>query len=212
MCQSSTEIYWLFGKSYISKNPSTGDDYQHEIIWNNRFIRIDGKPVFYSSLYRKGVFKIHHLLNENRNFLSRFEFQQRYGLSVNSLTYSGLLSAIPDAWKRSVLNSEETHNNSDEHNLTSVNVTAKIARKMLVLEMHKPSNVEKKLNEQNLPVKAIYELPFKVTMENKLRCFQYKVIHNILPTNNKLYKMKLKTSPSCDRFGNPYEPKHYGNW
>jgi len=36
-------------------------------------------------------------------------------------------------------------------------------------------------------------------MENKLRCFQYKVIHDILPTNNKLYKMKLKTSPSCDR-------------
>ena len=188
-----------------SKNPSTGDDYQHEIIWNNRFIRIDGKPVFYSSWYKKGIFKIQHLLNENRNFLSRFEFQQRYGLSVNFLTYSGLLSAIPDAWKRSILNSEETHNNSDEHNLTSLNVTAKIARKMLVLETHKPSNIERKLDEQNLPVKAIYELPFKVTMENKLRCFQYKVIHNILPTNYKLYKMKLKTSPSCDRCGNPYE-------
>jgi len=42
-------------------------------------------------------------------------------------------------------------------------------------------------------------------MENKLRCFQYKVIHNILPTNNKLYKMKLKTSPSCDRCGNSYK-------
>ena len=108
------------GQELHSKNPSTGDDYQHEIIWNNRFIRIDGKPVFYSSWYRKKVFKIHHLLNENRNFLSRFEFQQKDGLSVNSLTYSGLLSAIPDAWKRSILNSEETANNSDEHNLTSV--------------------------------------------------------------------------------------------
>jgi len=97
------------------------------------------------------------------------------------------------------------HSNSDEHNLTSVNVTARIARKMLVLETHKPANVEKELNEQNLPVKTIYELPFKVTMENKLRCFQYKVIHNIVPTNNKLYKMKLKTSPSCDRYGNPYQ-------
>ena len=108
--------------------------------------------MFYSSWYRKGVFKIphvlkiHHLYDENRNVLSRFEFQQRYGLSVNFLTYSGLLSAIPDAWKRSILNSKETHKKSDEHDLTSVNVTAKIARKMLVLETHKPSNVEKKLN------------------------------------------------------------------
>ena len=65
---------------------------------------------------------------------------------MNFLTYSGLLSAIPDAWKRSILNSEEAHNNSDEHNLPSLNVTAKIARKMLVLETHKPSNVEKKLD------------------------------------------------------------------
>ena len=60
-----------------SKNPSTDNDYQHEIIWNNRFVRIDGKPVFYLSWDRKGVFKIHHLSNENRNFLSRSEFQQK---------------------------------------------------------------------------------------------------------------------------------------
>ena len=38
-----------------------------------------------------------------------------------------LFSATPDAWKRSILISDETHNNSEEHNLTSVNVTAKIA-------------------------------------------------------------------------------------
>ena len=90
---------------------------------------------------------------------------------LDFLTYSGLLSAFPDAWKRSILNSEETPNNSDEHNLTSVNVTAKIARKALVLETHKPPNVEMKLNEHNLPVKAINELPFKVTMKINLDVF-----------------------------------------
>ena len=71
--------------------------------------------------------------------------------------------------------------------------------------MVKPPDVERILAEQNLTVKAIYELPFKVTMENKLRCFQYKVVHNILPTNSKLYKMKLRTSPSCDRCNHPHE-------
>jgi len=35
---------------------------------------------------------------------------------------------------RFLINSEETLNNSDEHNVTSANVTAKIARKMLVQE------------------------------------------------------------------------------
>jgi len=51
--------------------------------------------------------------------------------------------------KGQFLISEETPNNSDEHNLTSVNVTAKIARKTLLLETHKPSNVE--MNETKSP-------------------------------------------------------------
>ena len=76
---------------------------------------------------------------------------------------------------------------------------------MFVLKTLKPPNVERNLAEQNLSTKAVYELPFKVTMENKLRCFQYKVIHNILPTNSNLYKMKLRTSPSCDRCSHPHE-------
>ena len=42
-------------------------------------------------------------------------------------------------------------------------------------------------------------------MENELRCFQYQVVHNILPTNRNLYNMKLRTSPRCDRFSHPHE-------
>ena len=36
-----------------------------------------------------------------------------------------------------------------------------------VLKMLKPPNVERKLLDQNISPKAVYELPFKVTMENK---------------------------------------------
>ena len=48
------------------------------------------------------------------------------------------------------------------------NVTANSARKLLVLEVLNSRKEEMKLTEQNLPLKAIYELPFKVAMENKL--------------------------------------------
>jgi len=40
-------------------------------------------------------------------------------------------------------------------------------------------------------VKVVYELPFKVTVENKLRSFQFRIIHNIIPTNLSLY-MNIK--------------------
>ena len=57
-----------------SKNPSTTMEYLHETIWKNRFIRIDGKQVLYSSWYRKGVTKIHHLLNERGTFFIETRF------------------------------------------------------------------------------------------------------------------------------------------
>ena len=97
--------------------------------------------MLYSSWYKKGFLKFTTFKRKQTDFLSRSEFQQKYSLSTDFQTYSGLLSAIPDAWKRSILNSEETPNNSDENDLTSVNVTANIARQTLVLETHKPSNI-----------------------------------------------------------------------
>ena len=145
--------------------------YENEIIWNNRFIRIDGKSVFYPSWYRKGIIKIGHLLNDNRQFLSRSEFQHKYGLTVNFLTYNGLLATIPEVWKRSILNSERILTDVDRHDLSPANVNAKSARELLVLKVFKAPNVEIKLVEKHLLIKAIYELPFKVTIENKLRCF-----------------------------------------
>ena len=54
------------------------------------------------------------------------------------------------------VNSEETLNNSDEKNVTCLCWKC----------MLKYPNVEMKQVEQNFLVKAIYELPLKVTMEN----------------------------------------------
>ena len=43
--------------------------------------------------------------------------------------------------------------------------------------------IESYLREQTFTPSAVYELPFKITIENKLRSFQFKLIHSILPTN-----------------------------
>ena len=60
-----------------SREPSSAKEYENEIIWNNRFIRINRKPVFYMSWFKNGVTKVSHLLNNNGKFLSRSEFQHK---------------------------------------------------------------------------------------------------------------------------------------
>ena len=76
---------------------------------------------------------------------------------------------------------------------------------MLAERSFSPPIVEINLRKQVLNVKAVYELPFKVTVEIKLRSFQFKLIHNIIPTNHSLYKMNIKASPECERCLAPNE-------
>ena len=49
-----------------------------------------------------------------------------------------------------------------------------------------------------MKISAIYKLPFRITRETKLSIFQFKIIHNILPCRNLLYKMNISESPLCE--------------
>lgn len=53
----------------------------------------------------------------------------------------------------------------------------------------------------NVEWRAVFTRPHKSTVETYMKCFQYKIIHNILPVNKKLHTWKLKKSPLCDLCG-----------
>ena len=63
-----------------------------------------------------------------------------------------------------------------------------------------PPTVEPKLLQYGFTkesLKKVYSLPFVTTLETKLQIFQYKIIHNILPTRCSLYRIKLCDSEIC---------------
>lgn len=67
-------------------------------------------------------------------------------------------------------------------------------------------NVEMKLVEQNLLVNAIYEVPFKVTMESdKFSCFQWswKHLRDVIVAANpmKIYFTSYTNAPELKLFG-----------
>ena len=62
----------------------------------------------------------------------------------------------------------------------------------------RPSAADTRLANLGLDLKAVYLLPFKITIENKLICFQFKIVHNIIPSNLRLWQMKIKPSPVCN--------------
>ena len=78
-----------------SKDPRNANEYKQEIIWNNRFIKKDGKSFYYRSWANKRILKISDLLNTHGQFLSFENFKRKYGVRSTFLDYAGVLAAIP---------------------------------------------------------------------------------------------------------------------
>ena len=55
--------------------------------------------------------------------------------------------------------------------------------------------MNEKLPELHVSWKEIYSLPLVVTIETKIREFQYKISNNIVFTNEKLFRLKMIDSP-----------------
>ena len=52
------------------------------------------------------------------------------------------------------------------------------------------------IDDQNI-WSSVYLLPASVTLDTKIRMFQYKILNNILYLNQRLYRMNLVEFPLC---------------
>ena len=78
-----------------SKVPLSVNEIKEEILWNNRFIKIGGKTVFYKAWVSKGILRIKDILNVHDNFLSFQELTDTFHIRGTFLDYGGLLAGIP---------------------------------------------------------------------------------------------------------------------
>ena len=185
--------YWQNFKTLDDNN----SDIKQEILWNNCNILIDKKPIFYRNWFAQGIVYLHHLQNEHGLFYNLTEFKIKYNLNVPFTDYYGLLDAIPRAWKNELklCNHTDIVNENSETLLS----TASIYSTFLQNSFKPPTSQSKILRhgftESN--VQKVYQLPFIITKEIKIIMFQYKIIHNILPTQMSLYRDGLSDNDIC---------------
>ena len=91
--------YWFeFKEVQSNTKPCT----KKTVIWNNKYIKIDNKTLFFRTWFDKGISTLENLLNQNLDFLTYEEFKFRYQLQTNFLTYYGVINAIPKEYKRTI--------------------------------------------------------------------------------------------------------------
>ena len=89
-------VYWHDFKN-LKQNEA---DFRDEILWNNRNILINKKPVFYRRWFSHKIVYIRDLLNRHGNFCNYAEFKTLHNLEVPFTTFYGLVDAILPLWKK----------------------------------------------------------------------------------------------------------------
>jgi len=73
-----------------------------EIIWNNKNLKIDGKPFFNKTWFNAGIIRVKDLLDTNCKWLSTQSIYQKYKVNTHFLTLQRIISSILQLWKEKI--------------------------------------------------------------------------------------------------------------
>ena len=165
--------------------------------------------VYRNDLIRVGILKVGDLINENNVFLHEIADVQ---LSPEQRFFiMGIVHSLPAEWKRILQTSTSPKSTNPlpcipllklkSSSIPISDATAKKIYETFSRRKQVPPTAKQKLSAEYpdtiLNWEKVYSLPFRVTMESKIREFQYKVLNNIVFTNEKLFRFGLAQSPSC---------------
>ena len=199
-------VYWCEFKNSMELDFKSHP--KNELLWNNRKILIENKPVFYHKWYDAGIIKISDILNQSNDFLKWHEFAVKFNLNVPFTKYYGLVNAIPKVRKADIKNPVlNVEHNTSVNTLTTSSIYSSLLKTVFV-----PPTAETKILRHGFAentIRKVYLMPFAVTNEVKIIMFQYKVIHNVIPTRATLYRDGLSENPICNLCNIEHQTLHH---
>ena len=188
--------------------PDTPSEIRNENIWYNRYI-IRGSSTLYSKqLIELGIIKLQNIVDAEGNLLTFDNLPFEVKSKTNFLYWNGLLKAIPKTWipRLKIETTVLTHSTvplnikGPEKDLALLNIKSLYSEllKQKITTSRSVQHFTEKYNIDEITWKRIYKLPYDLKLNNRVKEFQYKIIHGYLATNLLLYKMKIVSSPRCN--------------
>ena len=73
----------------------------NEVLWYNKYIKTDKRTIFYKELADKQIFKVKHILNNDRKIITFNELQKQYEIpSKFWFSWQRIVSCIPNSWRK----------------------------------------------------------------------------------------------------------------
>ena len=185
--------------------PSSPSSVASQLLWHNKYIKIDDKTIFSSSLSAKGINFVGQLFQNNQQIKKWDELKTEFDLiEKEKFLIVQITHALPISWKEILRNYTENINNLvfqghhliKKHQILPLNKLNSVTLYEILIDANKIKPSSDTYFENLFPNfkpdwKSIYLLPRHVTLDANLRIFQYKLLNNILYLNNMLFTYSL---------------------
>ena len=196
---------WTDTKDFqIKYDPYKGN----EVIFNNKFIRVNGKCIFHQNLFIKNIYKLKHIM-DNNGILKPITYFQQLGLEEDDIkVIKAIYGTIPINWKRNMRRNEDNTQETEGiafvlgKNIVAMNdiVSKRIYASLIKKHSVTPEIFDKMKEKFNFTYKDtenIFRRPRKCTLNSRLREFQFKLIHGIIYTNHHLFRFGFVQNALC---------------
>ena len=177
------------------------NDIQSQILWCNSNVRIAGKTFIYYQAYEQGLIWVKQLFNLKGGFLPTQVIMGMYGLMI--MQVNSIVSALPKPWVKYFNNPiKDAPNLSNYDKLVTKNHLASIYYKQRNANKYATGKAHNKwVNkyfevEQDMFLECFVDL-YCVTNNVKLRSFQFRLLHDAIILNDKLYRWKIRNTNLC---------------
>ena len=203
---------WSHYKYY---NPVKFKDIISQPLCLNSHILVGGKPLNINIRFNSDMTYVKDILRIDGSFMSFDQIQRQMKfLSGSFMLYYSVLSALPSSWKRILkqgnFEMENASLNCVDNLLNEFRKPKKISKLTYNIFLNKFSANISETNQQDkwqrdlqnnlndsLIWKSRFTLIYRSSIDNKMRNFQFKLIHRKIATQSFLYKIGISTSSLC---------------
>ena len=171
-------------------------------IWDTYFLVHENLVQRKDELQAKNIHFVNDLLNETGSLMDFEEFKRRHNVAMNFMDFYSLIHSIPQPWRSALkttnvkLKTEEIKQPAMTELLQMTRVCKGAYWKLIASTEIKRNHISKWSQDLNTTITSedmseYFSINFKCTVEVKMRSFQYKILHRVLPTNKFLKLCKI---------------------
>uniref|UniRef100_A0A9J8C6A8 Reverse transcriptase domain-containing protein n=1 Tax=Cyprinus carpio carpio TaxID=630221 RepID=A0A9J8C6A8_CYPCA len=166
-------------------------------IWNNQNIVYRNKSLFFERWYLNNIYTVNQLIDDNGQLFSFSEFSRKFDFGASLKEYNTVFNAIPSGIK-TLLKGEQSFN---PVSIYSPNNSISVEGILIVEDKFNNRFVRNHINRKSIPASsfkwmalynvnwsAVWSLPHKYLLTNKIKEVTFKILHRCYPCNSVLNK------------------------